>query len=157
MTYSPARAANQRQKRLVEGRCVRCCQPNPRAPKWYCRPCQADFTERRRKAGYGRKWAKLAKLQAFEAYGGAVCACCAVSELPFLTLDHMEGGGTAERRGDYSVGKLKMSSSQVYARLRREGYPPGYQVLCANCNLGKFTNGGICPHQVQEQVHQEVS
>ncbi len=25
--------------------------------------------------------------------------------------------------------------------------PEGFQVLCWNCNLGKYYNGGVCPHR----------
>jgi hypothetical protein len=29
-------------------------------------------------------------------------------------------------------------------------FPAGFQVLCLNCNHGRFRNGGICPHQRSE-------
>jgi hypothetical protein len=29
----------------------------------------------------------------------------------------------------------------------RNGFPPGYQVLCMNCNHGKRMNNGVCPHK----------
>jgi hypothetical protein len=31
--------------------------------------------------------------------------------------------------------------------LRKNGFPEGFQVLCANCNIGRHINGGICPHE----------
>jgi len=74
------------------------------------------------------------------AYGGK-CACCGEAEPAFLQLDHVNGGGNKERL--MSGGK----GGGVLRRLRREGFPPGYQVLCANCNYAKAFNPGGCPHQ----------
>jgi hypothetical protein len=37
---------------------------------------------------------------------------------------------------------------QFYQWLIRNAYPPGFQVLCWNCNAGRHINGGTCPHQV---------
>ena len=34
-----------------------------------------------------------------------------------------------------------------YKWLCSKGYPPGYQVLCYNCNCGRYRNGGVCPHK----------
>lgn len=75
----------------------------------------------------------------FTAYGGFVCACCAERNPMFLTIDHIEGCSGAERR------KQGLGHS-FYAWLRRNGFPPGFRVLCYNCNLGRAKNGGVCPH-----------
>lgn len=74
-----------------------------------------------------------------EAYGGAVCACCGETRYYFLTLDHKDGGGNAERR---IFGK----GNGVYARLYTSGFPDKdkYQVLCYNCNGAKGA-GPVCP------------
>jgi hypothetical protein len=29
----------------------------------------------------------------------------------------------------------------------KQGFPDGFQTLCFNCNVGKYKNGGVCPHQ----------
>ena len=51
-----------------------------------------------------------------------------------LQLDHIEGGGNKDRQA-------KGTGSTFYAWLKRNGYPPGYQVLCANCNyIKRFEN-----------------
>lgn len=71
------------------------------------------------------------KLEVIQAYGGH-CACCGTEYLPHLTVDHIDGGGTQERRS---------STTNLYARLRAEGFPPGYQVLCFNCNFAKWAQG----------------
>jgi hypothetical protein len=84
------------------------------------------------------------RIRTFEAYGGLKCACCGEEEWCFLTLDHIEGGGNTER---FAFFKNKYIAGHHMAReLRLRGFPPGYQVLCMNCNFGRRMNGGICPH-----------
>ena len=90
-----------------------------------------------------RNRAKL-KADAIKAYGGK-CKCCKEKDIRFLTIDHIEGGGTKHRRE--LGGGRKVSSRGFYLMLRRESYPKGYQVLCWSCNCGRALNGGICPHQ----------
>lgn len=92
---------------------------------------------------YSRRGAKayrdrLRKL-VIDAYGGK-CVCCGETIFAFLVLDHVNGGGTAERRthGGRSI--------QAYRDARNRGYPPDYQVLCHNCNHGRAINDGVCPH-----------
>ena len=71
------------------------------------------------------------------------CACCGEWLLPFLSIDHIEGGGTKHRKnlgGKYSVADL-------YRWLKDQGYPAGFRVLCYNCNIGRAHNLGICPHE----------
>jgi len=75
---------------------------------------------------------------AIEAYGGK-CACCGEAEEAFLQVDHIAGGGNEHRR---AIG----SSRQIYQWLKRNGYPAGFQLLCANCNMAKERPDG-CPHQ----------
>jgi hypothetical protein len=84
------------------------------------------------------------RAETFAAYGGAVCACCGETIERFLTLDHIYGGGNDERR------EAKCDGLTFYNWLKKQGYPPGYQVLCFNCNCGRHHNGGICPHKMHE-------
>ncbi len=84
----------------------------------------------------------------FAAYGGAKCACCGETEIKFLTLDHINNDGGVFRRENFG-GQGKGGGYQTYYWLYRNGFPEGYQVLCANCNHGKRMNNGICPHQVR--------
>jgi hypothetical protein len=42
-----------------------------------------------------------------------------------------------------------VTNSGVYRSLRNQGYPPGYQVLCHNCNWAKYAYGE-CPHQKEK-------
>lgn len=82
------------------------------------------------------------KLEAYDAYGGVRCACCDEAEELFLSLDHVDNNGGELRRHS-----RREQGTSLYKRLRDDGYPPGYQVLCMNCNHGKSRNEGVCPHK----------
>jgi hypothetical protein len=77
------------------------------------------------------------KRTVIDAYGGR-CACCGETELTFLTMDHVNGDGGEHRR---QLGSRTVPHNWYIAN----GFPPGFQVLCANCHLGK-TILGSCPH-----------
>lgn len=88
-----------------------------------------------------------AKLEAFDAYGGRFCACCGEIEIDFLSLDHVNGRKKEERLDLRKNPKAYKSCGYwLYKRLKREGWPLGFQVLCMNCNWGKRICG-ICPHK----------
>ena len=85
-----------------------------------------------------------ARHEAILAYGGYRCACCGVTEPLFLTLDHVNNGGTQHRN------RLGSGSTKFYTWLKSKKYPPGFQVLCSNCNHGRYRNGGVCPHKTEK-------
>ena len=70
-------------------------------------------------------------------YGGS-CACCGEKELVFLTIDHMNGKGHEHRR--------LIGTADLWKWLYSNHYPEGFQILCYNCNSGRYRNGGRCPH-----------
>lgn len=77
--------------------------------------------------------------EAIDHYGGK-CACCKENRREFLAIDHIGGGGEKHRK------QLGMrGGANFYQWLRTRGYPPGFRVLCHNCNhaLGAY---GYCPH-----------
>ncbi len=76
--------------------------------------------------------------QAALAAYGSVCACCGESEQKFLAIDHIHGGGGAHRR---EIGV------RIEWWLKTNGYPPGFRVLCHNCNMARAFYK-ICPHEV---------
>ena len=89
---------------------------------------------------YGRNARLRIRLEMLQAYGGK-CACCGETELVFLTLDHVEGGGRKHQR------ELGGSSDDTARYLKSLGWPrDGYQILCFNCNYAKYRLG-VCPHQ----------
>jgi len=90
----------------------------------------------------GRLYRAKIKDEVFQAYGGWRCACCGVEYKEMLSLDHINGGGGGDRR-KFGHGHT------FYSRLRKQGFPEGYQVLCMNCNFAKRYSG-ICPHKVKK-------
>lgn len=106
---------------------------------------KGDPIFRARARAAGRQHYRRRKLETFNAYGGAHCACCGEQFIEFLTLDHINGGGSRERRR--MRGKDGGGGVRFYTKLREVGFPPGYQVLCYNCNMGRALCGGECPHQ----------
>lgn len=93
-----------------------------------------------------KKWRFNIKTQVLCAYGGQqpCCACCGETRIQFLAIDHINGGGTKHRK---SIGVS--SGHKFYLWLRNNDYPPGFRVLCHNCNqaIGSY---GVCPHSIEE-------
>jgi hypothetical protein len=116
---------------LAEGLCVDCGRLRDCHSLNYCSRCltSRDSTGRSREL----------RAQVLGAYSGETlsCVCCGEQQRAFLTLDHVNNGGRAHRR--------RMGNQGVYHELRRNGYPPGFQILCFNCNLARGSYGA-CPH-----------
>ena len=83
------------------------------------------------------------------AHYGNACECCGETEPLFLTIDHVHNFGTQRRRRDNGHGI-------VYRWLVRNNFPPGFRILCSNCNHGRYRNGGICPHQDGSQARAQA-
>lgn len=99
------------------------------------------YKKRRDEHAYQRAYRLNLKLEAFEAYGGSVCACCGEEHIEFLTLDHIAGDGAVNKR---LIGR-HVGSSRLYLWLRAHGWPQGLRVLCWNCNAA-LAYYGHCPH-----------
>lgn len=83
---------------------------------------------------------KERKLLVINTYGGC-CACCGETEIGFLTIDHINNDGKTHRQ------EIGGAGHTMYSWLVKNKFPRGIvQVLCWNCNLGRFHNGGECPH-----------
>jgi len=85
------------------------------------------------------------------AYGN-VCACCGESHKEFLVIDHVDDNGAAHRRQLF--GSQKGSGQATYRWLQSNGFPPGFQTLCHNCNWAKAHGG--CPHQREREGYVET-
>lgn len=79
----------------------------------------------------------------FEHYGNA-CLCCGEKNRLFLTIEHLNGGGSEHRR------QRPGGVNKIVVDIRRAGWPKEYATLCMNCNFGKWRNGGTCPHVVEK-------
>lgn len=88
-------------------------------------------------------WSKELKFETLRHYsnGKPKCSCCRENIILLLTLDHIDGSGSRHRKAGSGGG------INFYSKLRKQGFPVGYQVLCFSCNTGRYLNGGICPHQ----------
>lgn len=117
----------------------------------FCAACLKKYRDRalvRRSATGGqvriRGAAAARRLDALNAYGGAICVCCGETELVFLTLDHPDNNGGRHR-------EITGNGTSFIRWLKRNNYPKGLQVLCWNCNEAKRILG-TCPHQTQKQL-----
>lgn len=119
------------QIRIAAGKCS-VCGEKALVTKRHCEDCAVKHYASM------AKHLLIAKDAAFAAYGGYECACCGEKEKAFLTIDHVYGGGCKHR---------KEIGSDIYRWLRKNKYPPGFQVLCMNCQWGKKNCNGVCPHQ----------
>lgn len=136
---------------------------------------EAGIAYRKRHAEYAREWRKKNKdkfkstqkraydkvrLEVLTHYsnGTPKCACCKEQGIYFLTIDHTVGNGAAHRReigmaqGDANQvkkenQKVSMGGNGFVYWLKKNNYPEGYQILCANCNFAKRANP-TCPHKL---------
>jgi len=109
------------------------CGKAPQAEKKVCDRCLSTAKRRNRKL----------KIEAMQAYGGK-CLCpggCDVSDVDFLTIDHIDGDGADQRKE-----KPWMVGQGIYLYLKRNNYPNGYRPLCWNCNVSRY-QFGRCPHE----------
>ena len=106
----------------------------------------ADPVWKKKELRRKRNQTATARIAALTAYGGLSCSCdhhgksCGPKPIEFLALDHIGGNGKIKGEG----------STKLYRKLRRLGYPPGFRVLCHNCNssLGIY---GRCPLSITEK------
>lgn len=121
--------SNRRQFRKDNHLCLR-CGSSQLVTTCYCQVCLDKY----------KAWRDKDRRDTICHYGG-VCQCCGEDRLNFLTIDHINGGGTQHRQ------KLKTTAGNSFYRwLRKQGYPEGYRVLCFNCNCAIGLHGQ-CPHQ----------
>jgi hypothetical protein len=123
---------SRRASRAQMGACKEC--GHPAEGKAHCPSCRRRINAR----------ARALREEVLNAYGGR-CACCGEREPCFLHIDHINNDGYSHRK------TVSRCSTSMYRWLKQRGFPrDGYQLLCANCNFGRFLNGGICPHQRKE-------
>lgn len=103
-----------------------------------CKPCTAASAKLT-----GRSARVKLRTEILTAYGNGrmACVCCGEFHHEFLSLDHINGGGAAERK--------HTTSDKLYRRLRKAGFPKGkHRTLCFNCNWC-YGHYGYCPHRRQ--------
>lgn len=89
---------------------------------------------------YRLRKARELRAEVLRRYGGdpPTCACCGEHRDEFLTVDHVDGDGAEHRR--------EIGQGQLYPWLKRNDWPEGFRVLCANCNWSRGVRG-YCPHE----------
>ena len=136
-------AEAQRREEKRKDRICPSCKENPLSlRRRLCDAC--SDTKGVRFRTYQRRWRDLQKRETMEKYGGVRCVCCGETTLHFLTIDHANNDGNVHRK--------QMKRERIYQWLKRNNYPPGFRVLCFNCNCGRQINGGICPHEEQRRA-----
>jgi hypothetical protein len=105
-----------------------------------CKACSKDYDRAHRveRRDTARRWWRRVKAEVMAHYGGR-CACCGETEPVFLTIDHIHNDGAHHRA-------VLGTANAIASWLRAHGFPPGFQVLCWNCNRAKYALGQ-CPHQ----------
>lgn len=109
--------------------CSRCRKRDPEPGASRCAACRDN----------AKSYHRRLRQQCIDAYGGQ-CECCGTTQTAFLAIDHINGRGAAHRR------EIGGSGRNLYAWLKREGFPPGFRVLCHNCNFATYWEGQ-CPCQ----------
>lgn len=116
---------DKRDVRLDLNLCTYC---GKKTPEEYlvCNDCRAKISLKR----------VLLKKEVMMNYGGK-CQCCEIDDLIYLTIDHINNDGAKHRK----------ETTDLYHWLKKNNYPENnFQILCFNCNMGKYLNGGQCPH-----------
>ncbi len=102
---------------------------------------EAKYWEMRHMADY-RKRRKLRDLVLSHYCPNGVIQCAdlfglhsdeIIRDMDVLTIDHINGGGLKE---------VRKYGAAIYERLKRNGFPKGYQVLCWNCQMKKVILNG---------------
>ena len=111
----------------------------------WCKECRKKYQQGRRPRDNALARARYQRLriECLIAYSGDPprCACCDENHLEFLAIDHVAGNGNQERK------ELGIAAGKAwYRHLRESGFPPGYRVLCHNCNCAHGFYG-YCPHE----------
>jgi hypothetical protein len=128
-----------RAKTIADRKCTACGATNE-LPGVYCSPCKTKKRDKR----------FALKAHVMQVYGNGCCACCGETELGFLTIDHVNNDGAAHRRRN-GGSQHAFCGVEIYAWLRRNNYPEGFQVLCYNCNCAKGKLGE-CPHETKRKA-----
>ena len=96
-------------------------------------PVQVAMRDAIKNREYRRQWRANLKLRVLKHYG-MVCAECGFDDPRALQIDHINDNGAEERM---ALGGQKFSGSKFYEWLEKQGFPEGYQTLCANHNAIK--------------------
>lgn len=104
--------------------------------RMYNRKYESKYSPKRR----AKQWAMKLTVLNYYSNNNMRCACCGVPEPEFNTIDHIKGRGKRLRK------RLGLPAGYVfYGWLIKNNFPPGFRVLCLNCNFA-WGVYGVCPH-----------
>lgn len=106
-----------------------------------------DKVKRKYNRDYFRNYQRKAREYVLKEYGGK-CLCCGESELVFLAIDHIDGGGNKHR----NCGEIKITNIAMW--LIKNNFPKGFRVLCHNCNMAMGLYGR-CPHD--DKIYKQLT
>lgn len=97
------------------------------------------------------------RIEAFNAYGGPTCKC-GETRLGALTIDHISQNGALHRK------EIGRGGDKLCRWLKKNNYPPGFAVLCMNCNFRAYhaikklsqTNDAIWQRGKLRRIKEEV-
>jgi hypothetical protein len=122
--------------------CTACRRDLPYASFYADRGTRLGLQSRCRECTRAASIARLnaARFAALRHYssGELRCTCCGEDEPKFLALDHVNGEGPR-------MSGIRPGGNVFFTWLQHQGFPPGLQVLCHNCNCAKGKNP-TCPH-----------
>jgi NTP pyrophosphatase (non-canonical NTP hydrolase) len=72
-----------------------------------------------------KRWHSDKKSAVIGHYGGK-CELCGLADNEVMTVDHIWGDGAEHRK--------VVPASQIYSWLIKNDFPPGFRLLCFNCN-----------------------
>lgn len=98
----------------------------------YCKKYRRKEGYKEKKNARAREARALLRLEILDHYsnGSLICARCGYGDVRALDLDHIENNGGDHRK---TIGRRGVTYD-IYAELKRNNFPEGYQVLCRNCN-----------------------
>jgi hypothetical protein len=92
-------------------------------------------THKKEKTQYDKQYDETNKINAFKYYSNnnvIKCCKCDCDDIRTLQIDHIENNGATHRKD--------IGNGNIYKWLKKNNYPSGYQILCANCNWKKHLN-----------------
>jgi len=123
------------------------CKKSRDKLQYECRVCALKIKAKHRREckekgimNYSQRTRQRLRLEVLQHYSAEepLCDCCGETHIEFLSVDHVKGGGQKHRK--------VIGQSGLYSWLKKNSFPPGFRVLCHNCNqsIGLY---GYCPHQ----------
>lgn len=129
--YARQKQSLKRERARLDGLCKDCLQPREPELKWRCRKCTDNINIQKVKNHADNRRLVL------EHYGNK-CSCCGETIDKFLGMDHINNDGHTQK---HKEGKA------ICNYIVANNFPSTFRILCHNCNLGRYLNGGECPHK----------